>query len=99
MLQIFSSQIKNSLKNNHEVICLCLQLQNLGCYSVSNLELRLHVPSVAAGDSVFMTVTDVSLDNADNVSSASVCLCPAFRSYLTCFNYPAGHKSELQRAE
>uniref|UniRef100_A0A3B4F5D6 Integrin subunit alpha 10 n=1 Tax=Pundamilia nyererei TaxID=303518 RepID=A0A3B4F5D6_9CICH len=36
-----------------------LRLQNLGCYSVSNLELRLHLPSVAAGDRVFMTVTDV----------------------------------------
>uniref|UniRef100_A0A7N6AU02 VWFA domain-containing protein n=1 Tax=Anabas testudineus TaxID=64144 RepID=A0A7N6AU02_ANATE len=35
-----------------------LRLQNLGCYSVSNLELRLHLPSVAAGDSVFMTVTE-----------------------------------------
>ncbi|XP_047455867.1 integrin alpha-10 [Mugil cephalus] len=45
-----------------------LKLQNLGCYSVSNLELRLHVPSVAAGDRVFMTVTDVSLDSADNAT-------------------------------
>uniref|UniRef100_A0A4W6FSI4 Integrin subunit alpha 10 n=1 Tax=Lates calcarifer TaxID=8187 RepID=A0A4W6FSI4_LATCA len=44
-------------------------LQNLGCYSVSKLELRLHLPSVAAGDRVFMTVTDVS---SYNVSSASV---------------------------
>ncbi|XP_030605712.1 integrin alpha-10 isoform X2 [Archocentrus centrarchus] len=41
-----------------------LRLQNLGCYSVSNLELRLHLPSVAAGDSVFMTVTDVFSTNA-----------------------------------
>uniref|UniRef100_A0A4W6FSZ8 Integrin subunit alpha 10 n=1 Tax=Lates calcarifer TaxID=8187 RepID=A0A4W6FSZ8_LATCA len=46
-----------------------LRLQNLGCYSVSKLELRLHLPSVAAGDRVFMTVTDVS---SYNVSSASV---------------------------
>ncbi|XP_037309832.2 integrin alpha-10 isoform X1 [Pungitius pungitius] len=44
-----------------------LRLQNLGCYSVSNLELRLHLPSVAAGDSVFMTVTDVS-HNATGVN-------------------------------
>lgn len=36
-----------------------MQLQNLGCYSVSNLELRLHLPSAAAQDAVFMTVTDV----------------------------------------
>uniref|UniRef100_A0A8D3CW20 Integrin subunit alpha 10 n=1 Tax=Scophthalmus maximus TaxID=52904 RepID=A0A8D3CW20_SCOMX len=36
-----------------------LRLQNLGCYSVSNVELRLHLPSVAAGDRVFMTVTEV----------------------------------------
>uniref|UniRef100_A0A8D3C9N1 Integrin subunit alpha 10 n=1 Tax=Scophthalmus maximus TaxID=52904 RepID=A0A8D3C9N1_SCOMX len=35
-----------------------LRLQNLGCYSVSNVELRLHLPSVAAGDRVFMTVTE-----------------------------------------
>lgn len=34
-------------------------MQNLGCYSVSNLELRLHLPSVAAGDRVFTAVTDV----------------------------------------
>ncbi|GAA6220627.1 integrin alpha-10 [Lates japonicus] len=40
-----------------------LRLQNLGCYSVSKLELRLHLPSVAAGDRVFMTVTDVSSYN------------------------------------
>ncbi|KAK1895549.1 Integrin alpha-10 [Dissostichus eleginoides] len=37
-----------------------LKLQNLGCYSVSNVELRLLLPSVAAGDTVFMTITDVS---------------------------------------
>uniref|UniRef100_A0A674D1B9 Integrin subunit alpha 10 n=1 Tax=Salmo trutta TaxID=8032 RepID=A0A674D1B9_SALTR len=35
------------------------RLQNLGCYSVSNLELRLSLPSVAAGDRVFMAVTEV----------------------------------------
>uniref|UniRef100_A0A8C9XKR5 Integrin subunit alpha 10 n=1 Tax=Sander lucioperca TaxID=283035 RepID=A0A8C9XKR5_SANLU len=46
-----------------------LRLQNLGCYSVSNLELRLHLPSVAAGDRVFMTVTDVF---SYNVSCAAV---------------------------
>uniref|UniRef100_A0A8C4ETR3 Integrin, alpha 10 n=1 Tax=Dicentrarchus labrax TaxID=13489 RepID=A0A8C4ETR3_DICLA len=45
-----------------------LRVQNLGCYSVSNLELRLHLPSVAAGDRVFMTVTDVF---SYNVSSAN----------------------------
>lgn len=37
-----------------------LKLQNLGCYSVSNVLLRLLLPSVAAGDAVFMTITDVS---------------------------------------
>uniref|UniRef100_A0A665TRY0 Integrin, alpha 10 n=1 Tax=Echeneis naucrates TaxID=173247 RepID=A0A665TRY0_ECHNA len=47
-----------------------LRLQNLGCYSVSNLELRLHLPSVAAGDSVFMTITDVF---SYNVSTTSAC--------------------------
>ncbi|TMS11449.1 Integrin alpha-10 [Larimichthys crocea] len=45
-----------------------LRLQNLGCYSVSNLELRLHLPSVAAGDRVFMTVTDVFSYNATGVN-------------------------------
>ncbi|KAM9309313.1 integrin alpha-10 [Pholidichthys leucotaenia] len=45
-----------------------LQLQNLGCYSVSNLELRLHLPSVAAGDRVFMTVADVFSYNATSLS-------------------------------
>uniref|UniRef100_A0A8C4GPZ6 Integrin, alpha 10 n=1 Tax=Dicentrarchus labrax TaxID=13489 RepID=A0A8C4GPZ6_DICLA len=47
---------------------LSIRVQNLGCYSVSNLELRLHLPSVAAGDRVFMTVTDVF---SYNVSSAA----------------------------
>ncbi|XP_068611749.1 integrin alpha-10 [Brachionichthys hirsutus] len=45
-----------------------LRLQNLGCYSVSNLELKLHLPSVAAGDRVFMTVTDVSSYNSTGVN-------------------------------
>ncbi|KAJ0000458.1 hypothetical protein NQD34_012300 [Periophthalmus magnuspinnatus] len=40
-----------------------LRVQNLGCYSVSNLELKLLLPSVAAEDRVFMTVTDVSSYN------------------------------------
>ncbi|XP_061885642.1 integrin alpha-10 isoform X1 [Entelurus aequoreus] len=44
------------------------KIQNLGCYSVSNLELRLLLPSVAAGDRVFMTVTDVSSHNATGVN-------------------------------
>ncbi|KAM6968178.1 integrin alpha-10 [Aplochiton taeniatus] len=44
------------------------KLQNLGCYSVSNLELRLHLPSVAAGDRVFMTVTDVFSYNSTGVN-------------------------------
>uniref|UniRef100_A0AAX7SVY6 VWFA domain-containing protein n=1 Tax=Astatotilapia calliptera TaxID=8154 RepID=A0AAX7SVY6_ASTCA len=70
-----------------------LRLQNLGCYSVSNLELRLHLPSVAAGDRVFMTVTDVF---SINVSTASVYSYHALKSYLTYVNYPVGH-GELQR--
>ncbi|KAK7878844.1 hypothetical protein WMY93_030870 [Mugilogobius chulae] len=40
-----------------------LRVQNLGCYSVSNLEVKLHLPSVAAEDKVFMTVTDVSYNS------------------------------------
>uniref|UniRef100_A0AAX7UX73 VWFA domain-containing protein n=1 Tax=Astatotilapia calliptera TaxID=8154 RepID=A0AAX7UX73_ASTCA len=59
---------------------LRVNLQNLGCYSVSNLELRLHLPSVAAGDRVFMTVTDVF---SINVSTASVYSYHALKSYLT----------------
>lgn len=43
-------------------------LQNLGCYSVSNLELRVYLPSVAAEDNVFMTITDVSSNNATGVN-------------------------------
>ncbi|KAJ0065992.1 hypothetical protein NL108_001213, partial [Boleophthalmus pectinirostris] len=44
-----------------------LRVQNLGCYSVSNLELKLLLPSVAAEDRVFMTVTDVSSYNVSTV--------------------------------
>ncbi|KAM3872676.1 integrin alpha-10 [Diretmus argenteus] len=48
------------------------RLQNLGCYSVSNLELRLHLPSVAAGDRVFMNVTEVFSYNATGVTCSVV---------------------------
>uniref|UniRef100_A0A8C5EPQ8 VWFA domain-containing protein n=1 Tax=Gouania willdenowi TaxID=441366 RepID=A0A8C5EPQ8_GOUWI len=51
-----------------------LRVQNLGCYSVSNLELQLLLPSVAAGDRVFMTVTDVFSYNVSRVSV--LCLQP-----------------------
>ncbi|KAL0985217.1 hypothetical protein UPYG_G00154200 [Umbra pygmaea] len=44
------------------------RLQNLGCYSVTNLELRLSLPSIAAGDRVFMTVTDVFSYNVTGVN-------------------------------
>ncbi|XP_055766836.1 integrin alpha-10-like [Salvelinus fontinalis] len=44
------------------------RLQNLGCYSVSNLELRLSLPSVAAGDRVFMAVTEVFSYNVTGVN-------------------------------
>ncbi|XP_046870437.1 integrin alpha-10 [Hypomesus transpacificus] len=44
------------------------RLQNLGCYSVRDLELRLRLPSVAAGDRVFMTVTDVFSYNSSGVN-------------------------------
>ncbi|XP_028327220.1 integrin alpha-10 isoform X2 [Gouania willdenowi] len=49
-----------------------LRVQNLGCYSVSNLELQLLLPSVAAGDRVFMTVTDVFSYNATGVNCSVV---------------------------
>uniref|UniRef100_A0AAV2MCI2 VWFA domain-containing protein n=1 Tax=Knipowitschia caucasica TaxID=637954 RepID=A0AAV2MCI2_KNICA len=49
-----------------------LRVQNLGCYSVSNLEVKLHLPSVAAEDRVFMTVTDVSSFNATGVNCSVV---------------------------
>ncbi|XP_037532559.1 integrin alpha-10 [Nematolebias whitei] len=44
------------------------RLQNLGCYTLSNLELHMFLPSVAAGDAVFMTVTDVNSFNATGVN-------------------------------
>ncbi|XP_013860144.1 integrin alpha-10 [Austrofundulus limnaeus] len=44
------------------------KLQNLGCYTLSNLELHMFLPSVAAGDAVFMTVTDVYAFNASGVT-------------------------------
>ena len=47
-------------------VCVCVQLQNLGCYSVSKLELRIHLPSVAAGGRVFMNVTEVFSYNVSN---------------------------------
>ncbi|KAJ8354841.1 hypothetical protein SKAU_G00224080 [Synaphobranchus kaupii] len=44
------------------------RLQNLGCYSVNNLELRVHLPAVASGDRLFMLVTDASSHNASEVN-------------------------------
>ncbi|XP_036394819.1 integrin alpha-10 [Megalops cyprinoides] len=44
------------------------RLQNLGCYSVTNLELRIHLPAVASGDRVFMLVADASSHNASGVN-------------------------------
>ncbi|XP_017280611.1 integrin alpha-10 [Kryptolebias marmoratus] len=45
-----------------------IRLQNLGCYTLSKLELHVFLPSVAAGDAVFMTVTDVHSYNATGVN-------------------------------
>ncbi|KAM4736482.1 integrin alpha-10 [Anableps anableps] len=44
-----------------------IRLLNIGCYSVSNLELRVLLPSVAAEDAVFMTITDVFTYNATGI--------------------------------
>ncbi|CAL8290585.1 unnamed protein product [Merluccius merluccius] len=44
------------------------KLQNLGCYAVNNMELRLNLPAVAAGDRVFMNVTEVFSHNATGVN-------------------------------
>uniref|UniRef100_A0A667WCH9 Integrin subunit alpha 10 n=1 Tax=Myripristis murdjan TaxID=586833 RepID=A0A667WCH9_9TELE len=52
--------------HKYGVICLYVKLQNLGCYSVSKLELRLLLPSVVSGDLVFMNVTEVFLYNVSN---------------------------------
>lgn len=57
-----------------------LRVQNLGCYSVSNLELRLKLPSVAAEDRVFMTVTDVSSYNASGVNCSVLNNLPELKS-------------------
>uniref|UniRef100_A0AAY4C6Y6 VWFA domain-containing protein n=1 Tax=Denticeps clupeoides TaxID=299321 RepID=A0AAY4C6Y6_9TELE len=39
------------------------RLQNLGCYVVRNLELWVNLPSVAAGEGLFMSVVDVFSHN------------------------------------
>ncbi|MFT7808519.1 integrin alpha-10 [Arapaima gigas] len=44
------------------------RLQNLGCYSVISLELRIHLPTVASGNSVFMSVVDASSLNVSGVN-------------------------------
>ncbi|XP_038140267.1 integrin alpha-10 [Cyprinodon tularosa] len=44
-----------------------IRLLNIGCYSLSNLELRVLLPSVAAEDVVFMTVTEVFTYNATGI--------------------------------
>ncbi|XP_035990284.1 integrin alpha-10 [Fundulus heteroclitus] len=44
-----------------------IRLLNIGCYSVSNLELRVLLPAVAAEDAIFMTVTDVFTYNASGI--------------------------------
>ncbi|KAG9345419.1 hypothetical protein JZ751_009966 [Albula glossodonta] len=56
------------------------RLQNLGCYSVSNLELRIRLPAVASGDRVFMLVTDASSHNASGVNCSIQSNLPQLKS-------------------
>ncbi|KAG5856406.1 hypothetical protein ANANG_G00007630 [Anguilla anguilla] len=56
------------------------RLQNLGCYSVSNLELRVLLPAVASGDRVFMLVTDASSHNASGVNCSVLSDLPQLKS-------------------
>ncbi|KAI1885909.1 hypothetical protein AGOR_G00208610 [Albula goreensis] len=56
------------------------RLQNLGCYSVSNLELRIRLPAVASGDRVFMLVTDASSYNASGVNCSIQSNLPQLKS-------------------
>uniref|UniRef100_A0A8C4ZRH4 Integrin subunit alpha 10 n=1 Tax=Gadus morhua TaxID=8049 RepID=A0A8C4ZRH4_GADMO len=51
-----------------------VKLQNLGCYAVNNMELRLNLPAVAAGDRVFMNVTEVFFHNVSSSLWLSVCV-------------------------
>ncbi|KAL2084708.1 hypothetical protein ACEWY4_020226 [Coilia grayii] len=44
------------------------RVQNLGCYSVSNLELRISLPAVAAGDRTFMYVAEAFTHNTSGVN-------------------------------
>lgn len=64
------------------------QLQNLGCYSVSKLELRLRLPSVAAEDARFMTLTDVFSYNVSNDERAALILDGFFFYFLAFFTAP-----------
>uniref|UniRef100_A0AAY4AG12 VWFA domain-containing protein n=1 Tax=Denticeps clupeoides TaxID=299321 RepID=A0AAY4AG12_9TELE len=43
------------------------RLQNLGCYVVRNLELWVNLPSVAAGEGLFMSVVDVFSHNVSGL--------------------------------
>uniref|UniRef100_A0AAY4AIB3 VWFA domain-containing protein n=1 Tax=Denticeps clupeoides TaxID=299321 RepID=A0AAY4AIB3_9TELE len=62
-----------NLRNTHCTIgrslnaILCIQLQNLGCYVVRNLELWVNLPSVAAGEGLFMSVVDVFSHNVSDM--------------------------------
>ncbi|XP_041961931.1 integrin alpha-10 [Alosa sapidissima] len=44
------------------------RVQNLGCYSVSNLELSIHLPAVAVGDRTFMYVAEAFSHNTSGVN-------------------------------
>ncbi|XP_036451970.1 integrin alpha-10 [Colossoma macropomum] len=44
------------------------RVQNLGCYVVRNLELRVSLPAVASGDRVFSSVVEASSHNASGVN-------------------------------
>ncbi|XP_063055310.1 integrin alpha-10 [Engraulis encrasicolus] len=44
------------------------RVQNLGCYLVSNLELRISLPAVAAGDRTFMSVAEAFTHNTTGVN-------------------------------
>ncbi|TRY85615.1 hypothetical protein DNTS_010181 [Danionella cerebrum] len=56
------------------------RVHNLGCFAISDLELRAHLPAVGSGDRVFSTVVHAFSPNASGVNCSIVGDLPTLKS-------------------
>uniref|UniRef100_W5MH20 Integrin subunit alpha 10 n=1 Tax=Lepisosteus oculatus TaxID=7918 RepID=W5MH20_LEPOC len=73
------------------------KVQNLGCYPVSNLELRVRLPSLAAADGPFLSVSEVTTQNVSGVNCSVLSDPRALRQAQR--DVRPVHPGDLQHAE